>query len=88
MAKKAQSETKDIAHFQKTAFGRHETFALRYGWLTKGYQAAQKDPKIFQSDEATVTLGVGVNMVNSIQVLAVCLSGDRSKETREFSQRF
>jgi hypothetical protein len=73
MAKKAQSETKDIAHFQKTAFGRHETFALRYGWLTKGYQAAQKDPKIFQSDEATVTLGVGVNMVNSIRYwLSAC----------------
>ena len=22
----------------KTAFGRHESFALRYSWLTKGYQ--------------------------------------------------
>ena len=22
----------------KVAFGRHESFALRYGWLTKGFQ--------------------------------------------------
>ena len=25
----------------KVAFGRHETYALRYGWLTKGFQAFQ-----------------------------------------------
>jgi hypothetical protein len=23
----------------KVSFGRHETFALRYSWLTKGFQA-------------------------------------------------
>ncbi|WP_419600385.1 DUF4007 family protein [Thiolapillus sp.] len=53
----------------KVAFGRHETFALRYSWLTKGYQAVSK-PKgnsIFSSDEATVVLGVGKNMVNAIR---------------------
>lgn len=51
----------------KVAFGRHETFALRYGWLTKGYQAAEAAPKVFEDDEATVKLGVGVNMVASIR---------------------
>ena len=51
----------------KTAFGRHETFQLRYGWLTKGYQAVEKNPGVFKSDEATVELGVGKNMVNSIR---------------------
>lgn len=51
----------------KVAFGRHETFALRYGWLTKGYQAAETDLKVFDDDEATVKLGVGVNMVASIR---------------------
>ena len=53
----------------KVAFGRHETFSLRYSWLTKGYQAVSK-PKgnsIFSSDEATVVLGVGKNMVNAIR---------------------
>ncbi|NOQ63081.1 MAG: DUF4007 family protein [Methyloprofundus sp.] len=51
----------------KAAFGRHETFALRYGWLTKGFQAFHQDPAIFNSDAATVTLGVGKNMVNAIR---------------------
>ena len=27
----------------KGAFGRHETFALRYGWLTKGVQELNTD---------------------------------------------
>jgi len=51
----------------KAAFGRHETFALRYSWLTKGYQAVAKNGSIFSSDEATVVLGVGKNMVNAIR---------------------
>lgn len=51
----------------KATFGRHETFSLRYGWLTKGFQAFQCDNGIFNSDEATVHLGVGKNMVNSIR---------------------
>ncbi|NOQ36001.1 MAG: DUF4007 family protein, partial [Methylococcaceae bacterium] len=49
------------------AFGRHETFALRYSWLTKGFQEFTKDSTIFSSDAATVELGVGKNMVNSIK---------------------
>lgn len=50
------------------AFGRHETFAVRYGWLSKGFQAVKDDgPKIFESDGATVLLGVGKNMVGSIK---------------------
>jgi len=52
---------------KKVAFGRHETFALRYSWLTKGFQALQADPGVFTSQEATVTLGVGKNMVNAIR---------------------
>ncbi|MBV2089317.1 MAG: DUF4007 family protein [Candidatus Thiodiazotropha sp. (ex Ctena orbiculata)] len=51
----------------KVGFGRHETFALRYSWLTKGFQALGTDPEVFTSDEATVTLGVGKNMVNAIR---------------------
>ena len=48
-------------------FGRHETFSLRYSWLTKGFQAVQKNPKIFTDDNATIELGVGKNMVNAIK---------------------
>lgn len=49
------------------AFGRHETFALRYGWLSKGFQAMEEKKGIFESDDATVRLGVGKNMVIAIK---------------------
>lgn len=52
---------------KKTVFGRHETFALRYGWLPKGYQAMSRNPTIFLEDLSTVELGVGKNMVKSIR---------------------
>ena len=52
---------------KKATFGRHETFALRYSWLTKGFQEFTNNPDIFSSDEATVDLGVGKNMVNAIK---------------------
>ncbi|MEI7840817.1 MAG: DUF4007 family protein [Methylococcaceae bacterium] len=51
----------------KASFGRHETFSLRYFWLTKGFQAFADNPQIFKSDDATVTLGVGKNMVSAIR---------------------
>jgi len=52
---------------KKASFGRHETFALRYAWLTKGFQEFNNDNDIFLSDEATIKLGVGKNMVNAIK---------------------
>jgi len=51
----------------KVSFGRHETFPLRYSWLTKGFQALAKDPSVFSSEDMTVTLGVGKNMVYAIR---------------------
>lgn len=55
-----------IFNENKLSFGRHQTFPLRYSWLTKGYQAFTEDNTIFRSDEATIVLGVGKNMVNAI----------------------
>lgn len=52
---------------KNTSFGRHETFALRFSWLTKGFQAFKKSPDIFNADTATIELGVGKNMVASIR---------------------
>ena len=52
---------------EKVAFGRHETFPLRFSWLPNGFQALEKHPKVFESDDATVHLGVGRNMVNAIR---------------------
>jgi hypothetical protein len=50
------------------AFGRHETFHLRFAWLSKGFSALQKDQTLFENtDKATVTLGVGKNMVSAIR---------------------
>ena len=52
---------------QIASFGRHETFVLRYSWLTKGFQSFIRDNDIFSSDESTVELGVGKNRVNAIK---------------------
>ena len=63
------------------AFGRHGTFALRYGWLTKGFSALQRKSTIFTDDDATVELGVGKNMVASIRFwLRACKIIDRNNE--------
>jgi hypothetical protein len=52
---------------EQTTFGRHETFPLRYGWLTQGLDALRQTPTIFsQPEPAMITLGVGRNMVNAI----------------------
>jgi Protein of unknown function (DUF4007) len=48
-------------------FARHETFHPRFGWLKKGFDAAQENPKIFLQEDAPVILGVGKNMVKSIR---------------------
>lgn len=51
----------------KGGFGRHETFPLRFGWLTKGYRAWCENPEVFGDDDPTVVLGVGKNMVSAIR---------------------
>jgi hypothetical protein len=55
---------------KKMSFGRHETFPLRYSWLTKAYQEVVNDSTVFDADDATVRLGVGKNMVNAIRYWA------------------
>ncbi|HAM43746.1 MAG TPA: DUF4007 domain-containing protein [Propionibacteriaceae bacterium] len=49
------------------SFSGHETFALRYGWLTKAVEAVGHEPDVFSRDDAIVRLGVGKNMVRSIR---------------------
>lgn len=48
-------------------FARHETFHPRFGWVKKAYDAAARDHRLFNADEAVVELGVGKNMVRSIR---------------------
>ena len=49
------------------SFSGHQTFPFRYTWLKKGVDAVTKDPTVFSSENASVTLGVGKNMVASIK---------------------
>lgn len=49
-------------------FSGHESFVCRYGWLPKVYRAVQKEPDLLRDDErATQILGIGRNMVKSLQ---------------------
>lgn len=49
------------------AFGRHETFTIRFGWLKRGFDEALVDPRLFYSEDAHHRLGVGKNMAKSIR---------------------
>ena len=49
------------------AFGRNETFLLRYNWIFKGLSSIKKNSKIFQSPDALNELGVGKNMMHSMR---------------------
>ena len=56
----------------RLVFSGHETFPMRYGWLKKSMEAAEKYEKtgiktFFASDNAIVELGVGKNMVSSMR---------------------
>lgn len=48
-------------------FSGHETFTLRYGWLTKAVDLIKRDSEGFGQDDAMIRLGVGKNMVRSIK---------------------
>ena len=49
------------------SFSGHQTFPFRYTWLKKGIDAVTENPTVFSSENASVTLGVGKNMVDSIR---------------------
>jgi hypothetical protein len=52
---------------KKLSFSGHETFPLRFSWLSKGVQQVMQYNDLFARDDAVVILGVGKNMVTSIQ---------------------
>ena len=55
------------SYLTKPSFSGHQTFPFRYTWLKKGVDAVTENPTIFSSENASVTLGVGKNMVSSIR---------------------
>ena len=55
------------SYLRNPSFSGHQTFPFRYTWLKKGVDAVTEDPTVFSSEDASVTLGVGKNMVSSIR---------------------
>ena len=52
----------------KPSFSGHETFALRYGWLEKSFQATVSNTENpFISEDSIAQFGVGRNMVSAIK---------------------
>ena len=61
------AEPKTLAYLTNPSFSGHQTFPFRYTWLKKGVDAVTEDPTVLSSEDASVTLGVGKNMVSSIR---------------------
>jgi hypothetical protein len=54
-------------------FSGHESFVCRYGWLPKVFRAVEEDHQILRDEmRAMHTLGIGRNMVKSIQFWGEC----------------
>lgn len=52
----------------REVYSGHESFAFRYGWLPKLYDAVMDDPSLFADDDSAITrLGIGKNMVRSLR---------------------
>ena len=61
------AESATSLSLRNPSFSGHQTFPFRYTWLKKGVDAVAEDPTVFSSEDASVTLGVGKNMVASIR---------------------
>jgi len=57
----------DSKSIQSVSFSGHESFPLRFSWLTKIVRGIEQDPGLFGRPDAIVTLGVGKNMVRSMR---------------------
>lgn len=56
-----------LSAIRRPSFSGHESFPFRHGWLKKGLDAIEDDPKFFSRKDALVELGVGKNMVRSVR---------------------
>jgi hypothetical protein len=56
----------------KLQFSGHDSFICKHFWLKKGYDFIQDGDKTFNDELAVVELGVGKNMVNSINYWLKC----------------
>ena len=72
-------------------FSGHESFACRYGWLPKLFEALVDDPLLFSSDErAILRLGLGRNMIKSLRfwgdAFGLTRTQDREIRVTEFAR--
>ena len=72
-------------------FSGHESFACRYGWLPKLFEALADDPLLFSSDErAILRLGLGRNMIKSLrfwgEAFGLTRTQDREVRLTEFAR--
>ena len=69
-------------------FSGHETFQCRHFWLKKGYDFVKKEGD-FRSNEALIELGVGKNMISSINhwLKVFGLTDYESGELTEFAHK-
>lgn len=67
---------------ENPSFAGHQTFALRFNWLKKGFDALEEQgPDFFAREDALSVLGVGKNMVAAIR--HYLLSARVAEERRE-----
>jgi hypothetical protein len=57
----------DRDSIQSVSFSGHESFPLRFAWLTKAVRGVVEDAALFTRDDAVVRLGVGKNMVRAMR---------------------
>ena len=73
-------------------FSGHESFACRYGWLPKLYEAVSDDPTLFSSHESAILrLGIGRNMVKALrfwgEAFGLTYTHGREVRTTEFARK-
>ncbi|EMQ5469481.1 DUF4007 family protein [Pseudomonas aeruginosa] len=67
-------------------FSGHESFVCRYGWLPKLHSAIALNPLLLKDEaQATITLGIGRNMVKSVQFWAEAFGVVESSEKGGYS---
>ena len=74
-----------IFNSSSLAFGRNETFGLRYNWIFKGLSALQESKDIFSSSDALSKLGLGKNMMLSMRYWLVAYQLSQKDEISNIS---
>lgn len=49
------------------SYGKHESFHIREGWLSKGMEAIRRDPRALYRKSAPMDMGLGRNMVRALR---------------------